>query len=330
MVRFGMELDQNPKDNRGLIVQEHRNELHFPEFDNEYGSVFMHHHGMTEDDGSTNGLFLKPEEKRRLNKYFVTEDLYKYENITSREIKYKDKILYVLDVNRYAQNIFVLQHFGGSAGQFLSSCLTFADNVAKHLGKNRKIAIMKKIIAMGHEHDTWVDPINLSFDHYMMGVEKSINNNDPVFLLSHAGNRDCFFAKIRMVLSTQDIIEFFYNTRVIEVINWAPIYCCRHMDFSLNMEEFLCLDTSEKKKFINESMDYSRKHHTFFPKSDQRDYGRSPDYIWDANDFFRLETFLPAIQKMYDQLGLTGFDSELLTWYYNEWYSLVNTKKLYI
>ena len=46
------------------------------------------------------------------------------------------------------------------------------------------------------------------------------------------------------------------------------------------------------------------------------------DYTWNADNYLNLDLFLMSIKKLYNDLELSGYNEDLLSWHYTKWMAL--------
>ena len=241
---------------------------------------------------------------------FITNNLSRYDQHVSKEHVIKDQYMYFMDLNRCSENFIIVEFPTGSGGSFLISCLNLSDDVAKHLSKDYKINYIKILLSKSKSASSWFDPINFSFNWDTSEVEKSINNNEFTFIGYH---------NYKNHTPTKHALNFFNNAKVLRFENWIPFYMIRRYFPDISFDDYFKLSFEERKELfssINMSEDINLTHYL-------NEYEHDVDYTWDTSNFFDRKRFLNGIEKLYDDIGLSGFDSELLGWYYDEWIAVM-------
>ena len=114
---------------------------------------------------------------------------------------------------------------------------------------------------------------------------------------------------------TKNFLNFFHNAKVVRFENWIPFYVIRKYFPKTSFDEYLKL-TPEKRKELFSSIDTKNDMNLI---NHLNAHKNTADYIWDTSNFFNRKRFLDGIRKLYDDIGLSGFDSDLIGWYYDEW-----------
>ena len=245
---------------------------------------------------------------------FITSNLHRFDKCVSKQHILNDNHVYFMDVNRYSKNFVVVEFFPGTGGHFLVSCLNLSNNVSKHMSKELKKECIKKTLDTSKG---WVDPINYSFDWDNCETEKSINNDEFIFFLTHHYDGGRSNNSFRCT-STKQVLDFFYNAKVLRFENWIPFYCLRRYARHVPLEEYLELSLQDRKKLFS-NIDFG-KDKVLNSKTLDRHKNLPPsDYAWDTMNFFSKELFLTGLKKLYDDIGLVDFDTELISWYYDIW-----------
>lgn len=242
---------------------------------------------------------------------FITDDLNRFDQYVSKEHVVNDQYTYFMDLNRYSKNFIIVEFPQGTGGSFLISCLNLSDSVAQYISKDHKINCIQTLISKSKSISSWFDPINFSFTWDTSEVEKSINNNEFAFFLTHHYDQQ----EVQKCTSTKNVLNFFHNAKVVRFENWIPFYVIRKYFPKTSFDEYLKL-TSEKRKEIFSSIDTKNDVNLINHLNAHKNIA---DYIWDTSNFFDRKRFLNGIEKLYDDIGLSGFDSELIGWYYDEW-----------
>lgn len=247
----------------------------------------------------------------RFNLFFCTDDLGKYDSHTCREYHINGRHIHFMDVNRYSKNIIVIQFPQGTGGTFLSSCLNLSNDVAKYISKDSKKSYIEQTLSRSKTESRHFDQVNFSFCWEINDVEKSINDDEFTFILTHHYNQE----HIHGCTPTKKLINFFHNAKVLKFENWIPFYVIRKYFPSISFDDYCRLDSEKKKKLIS----YNSKNDTSLHRHSSDVYENTPDYTWDTSNFFNKNHFLDGIEELYNNIGLSDFDRELIDWYYDEW-----------
>lgn len=242
---------------------------------------------------------------------FITDNLNRFDQHVSKEHIVNDQYTYFMDLNRYSENVIVVEFPQGTGGSFLISCLNLSDNVAQYISKDDKINYIQTLISKSKSFSSWFDPINFSFTWDTSEVEKSINNDEFTFFLTHHYDQQ----EVQRCTSTKNVLNFFHNAKVIRFENWIPFYIIRRYFPEISFNDYLKLTFEKRKELlssINTKSDINLINHL-------NAYKNVPDYTWDTSNFFDRNHFLSGIEKLYYDVGLSGFDGELIGWYYDEW-----------
>ena len=242
---------------------------------------------------------------------FITNDLNRFDNHVSKEHVIRGQYNYFMDLNRYSTNIIIVEFPQGTGGSFLISCLNLSDDVAKYISKDDKKKYLEILISKSELSTSWFDPINFSFKWETSDIEKSINNNEFTFILTHHYDQQ----KVQGCTSTKNFLNFFHNAKVVRFENWIPFYIIRNYFPKISFDEYLKL-TVEKRKELFSSIDTKSDVNLINHLNAHKNIA---DYTWDTSNFFNRKRFLNGIKKLYDDIGLSGFDSELIGWYYDKW-----------
>lgn len=242
---------------------------------------------------------------------FCTNDLEKYDSYISKKHNINGRQVHFMDVNRYSKNIIVVQFPQGTGGSFLMSCLNLSNDVAKYISKDDKKSYIKQILYRSKTRSEHYDPVNFSFCWDVDDVEKSINSDEFTFILSHHYDQEDIFK----CTPTKKVVNFFHNAKVLKFENWIPFYIIRRFLPGISFDEYLKATPEKRKELfssVNTKHDSNLIPHLNAPKN-------VGDYTWDTFNFFDRKRFLNGIEKLYDDIGLSGFDSELIGSYYDEW-----------
>ena len=242
---------------------------------------------------------------------FITDNLNRFDQHVSKEHVLHGQYNYFMDLNRYSKNVIIVEFPQGTGGSFLISCLNLSDDVAKYISKDGKKNYLETLISKSKLSTSWFDPINFSFTWDTSKVEKSINNNEFTFILTHHYDQQ----KVQRCTPTKNFLNFFHNAKVVRFENWIPFYVIRKYFPKTSFDEYLKL-TPEKRKELFSSIDTKNDMNLI---NHLNAHKNTADYIWDTSNFFNRKRFLNGIRKLYDDIGLSGFDSDLIGWYYDEW-----------
>ena len=245
------------------------------------------------------------------NHVFITDNLNRFDQHVSKEHVLHGQYNYFMDLNRYSKNVIIVEFPQGTGGSFLISCLNLSDDVAKYISKDGKKNYLEALISKSKLSTSWFDPINFSFTWDTSKVEKSINNNEFTFILTHHYDQQ----KVQRCTPTKNFLNFFHNAKVVRFENWIPFYVIRKYFPKTSFDEYLKL-TPEKRKELFSSIDTKNDMNLI---NHLNAHKNTADYIWDTSNFFNRKRFLNGIRKLYDDIGLSGFDSDLIGWYYDEW-----------
>jgi hypothetical protein len=242
---------------------------------------------------------------------FITDDLNRFDHHVSKKHVLHGRYNYFMDLNRYSKNVIIVEFPQGTGGSFLISCLNLSDSAAQYLSKEDKINYIQTLISKSKSRLSWFDPINFSFTWDTSEVEKSINNNEFTFFLTHHYDQQ----EIQKCTSTKSVLNFFHNAKVVRFENWIPFYIIRKYFPEISFDNYLELNFEKRKELfssIDTKSDINLINHLNAHKN-------VSDYTWDTSNFFDRKCFLNGIEKLYDDVGLSGFDGELVGWYYDEW-----------
>lgn len=242
---------------------------------------------------------------------FITDNLNRFDQHVSKEHVLHGQYNYFMDLNRYSKNVIIVEFPQGTGGSFLISCLNLSDDVAKYISKDGKKNYLETLISKSKLSTSWFDPINFSFTWDTSEVEKSINNNEFTFILTHHYDQE----NVQRCSPTKNFLNFFYNAKVVRFENWIPFYVIRKYFSEISFDEYLKLTPEKRKEMfssIDTKSDVNLKNHLNAHKN-------IADYTWDTSNFFNRKRFLNGIKKLYDDIGLSGFDSQLIGWYYDKW-----------
>ena len=242
---------------------------------------------------------------------FITDNLNRFDQHVSKEHVLHGQYNYFMDLNRYSKNVIIVEFPQGTGGSFLISCLNLSDDVAKYISKDGKKNYLETLISKSKLSTSWFDPINFSFTWDTSEVERSINNNEFTFILTHHYDQE----NVQRCSPTKNFLNFFYNAKVVRFENWIPFYVIRKYFSEISFDEYLKLTPEKRKEMfssIDTKSDVNLKNHLNAHKN-------IADYTWDTSNFFNRKRFLNGIKKLYDDIGLSGFDSQLIGWYYDKW-----------
>ena len=140
-------------------------------------------------------------------------------------------------------------------------------------------------------------------------------------------------------MSEDDIKNFKYPNIIHECIDSDKfIFLTAHEDEYI-LKLLNCWKNSKFITFINQKsfIKYRnipfKQSKNYYDESPFKDIDKNeiilpdPIYKWDTNWYFFPEKTLLKIQELYDILNIGGFNSKIISWYYNKWMGILNELK---
>ena len=202
-----------------------------------------------------------------------------------------------LNVNGDSKNVYLIDYWGGSGGNFIINCLQLS-SLYSHLSKEQKINCIKNGLESSISNNVWMDFRIFEFS------ESDYHNHNYIFLgCHHVMDRS---------LQTKKLLKIFKYSKVIQIINPTLFTSLRgfRTETYVSIKQFLSLNNDEKRNVASKI----KKLPCY-----EGNYNERLFYSWDATWYLSEKLTLDNIEKLYKKLSFPDFDKDLVKWYYRNW-----------
>ena len=210
-----------------------------------------------------------------------------------------------------AKKLIVCEYPRHSGGNFLLSSLALSSDVLPDISLDAKMDHIREHFNTCRINDDWID-LNMN-----PLSEDRINNNEWTFTNTHEREIG--------VRSTLAYKKTYPNVRLMKIKNYGTFKFFRIFGKSLGLSfrKKSRMDLQEVYELLdyrNYSDDVITTAREIFHDIDSsnEDY----DYTWDADNYLNINQYLNGIKILYEKLNLSGYNRDVLTWFYDEWVDL--------
>ena len=235
-----------------------------------------------------------------------------------------------MQLNFDYDKVIILKYLPGGGGKFLSGCLGLSDDVVlmrKDLAQMQldgKLPIEKKLkylllaTKQQSERQIW-DDWGL-YDDYFWGVqEEQYTLNDPLF--PGSGTREYIIGRIKKV-----VYNCIDNNKFILTVAHSDGFLMPILNYWKNSKVIVFKNenkfrlTRKIKDFWIEGkiQNFARRHIDKQVLFDSNKYDNEL-YEWDCDWYYSRDKTVSEIEKLYDSFGLSGFNSEVISEFYDAW-----------
>lgn len=245
------------------------------------------------------------------------------ENGYLNDLNFEDGI-YTFDRN--FDKIILLVFEGGSGGHFLSNCLSLSDEIdSSHGKKEGKVNHIKKCFSLQNISDSLV------WNNILVNDIKKTDSESYFFILAHPiyYSPDSKMNKIKHCIDRH--LDFWEGCKKIIVFKNSNLFISlrkcvwKEEELNGNIERF---DNFFKNISLINYFNLTEDQQIKLKKicKDEIELYSSCDlntkketYVWDTNWFLSKEDTLQNIKNLYDYFDLSGFDVNVIGWYYDLW-----------
>lgn len=198
-------------------------------------------------------------------------------------------------------------------GNFLCTSLSLSSDVLPSFSLKEKIDFICKHYSKCLKSKNWFD-LNLC-----PVSEKRINNDEWCFVIAHGWKK----SRHR---NAEPYYSFYPNARFLKIENSNKFRMFRLYGDTLGLRfsQVTKMDIDQ----INSKLNFKNySYETLKNFQDQTDNDEelnqdAYDYTWNADNYLNLDLFLMSIKKLYNDLELSGYNEDVLSWHYNKWVAL--------
>jgi hypothetical protein len=255
------------------------------------------------------------------------------ENGYLNDLNFEDGV-YTFDRN--FDKIILLVFEGGSGGHFLSNCLSLSDEILSSHGKKEdKVAHIEKCFSLQNTSNSLV------WNNILVNDIKKTDSQSYFFILAHPiyYTTDTKMNKIKHCVDRH--LDFWKGCKKIIILKNSNLFTSlrkcvwKQEELDNNIERF---DNSFKNISLMDYFNLTENQQIRLKKVYEDDFQlysscdlntRKETYIWDTNWFLSKVDTLDNVKYFYDYFNLSGFDVNVIGWYYDLWINeLQNMSKM--
>ena len=235
-----------------------------------------------------------------------------------------------MQLNFNYDKVIIAKYLIGGGGKFLCACLGLSDDAVlmredlAQMQLDGKLPIEKKLkylllaTKQQSEKKIW-DDWGL-YDNYFWGVqEEQYTLNDPLF--PGSGTREYIVGRINKVV--YDCID---NNKFMLNIAHSDVFLMPILNYWKNSKVIVFKNENKfrlKRKIKDFWMEgkiqnFARRHIDKQVLFDSNKYDNEL-YEWDCDWYYSRDKTVDEIKKLYDSFGLSGFNAEMISEFYEAW-----------
>lgn len=253
----------------------------------------------------------------------------------------------------------IVGHYPGDGANFLISCLSMSDDIC-YKGFTKKEKVLHFFSQICNKDTKWVDPniwtgcfaakIN-GVENFKFYLNEEINKKF-IFKLEYNFNErikiDNFITQESFLILFENPVIFFSLRNFFDEFGDSNLFyydvSCYPFGFypkddvlnGLSVRQYFNLD-KDRKSFFEQKYNMTicevirRSNLCYYQhidvESQAQFFKKHCDYIWNVNWYLSEEDTLNNIEKIYNILGLSGYDEKVIKIMYEKWIGKINSTK---